>query len=79
MEFLKFLEENTSTSVRKFLAFGSGVVFFASCIYTMIINNGTLDFTQYTILGGVFAAYFGKDLFKKQDVKIVTDRRQKPS
>ena len=79
MEFLKFLEENTSTSVRKFLALGSGVVFFASCIYTMIINNGTLDITQYSILGGVFAAYFGKELLKKQDVKVVVDRRQKPS
>jgi hypothetical protein len=73
---LKFLDEKTTKSVRKFLAFGSGIVFFASCIYTMIQGNGALDPTQYMIVGGVFAAYFGKDLFKKSNIKVVTDRRQ---
>jgi hypothetical protein len=75
MEFLKFLSGETTKSVRRFLAYGSGSVFFASCIYTMIITNGALDPTQYMIIGGVFAAYFGKELFKKADIKVVTARR----
>ena len=75
MEFLKFLSGETTKSVRRFLAYGSGTVFFASCIYTMIQSNGTLDPTQYMIIGGVFAAYFGKELFKKADIKVLTERR----
>jgi hypothetical protein len=77
MEFLsfKFLDEKTTKSVRKFLSYGSGVVFFGSCIYTMIVNKGPLDPTQYMIIGGVMGFYFGKELFKKADTKVVTDRR----
>jgi hypothetical protein len=41
----------------------------------MITTSGALDPTQYMIIGGVFAAYFGKELFKKADIKVVTARR----
>ena len=75
MEFLKFLSGETTKSVRRFLAYGSGGVFFASCIYTMITTDGALDPTQYMIIGGVFAAYFGKELFKKAEIKVVSERR----
>ena len=75
MEFLKFLDETAIKSVRKFLAYGSGTVFFGSCIYTMITNQGPLDGTQYMVIAGVFAAYFGKSLLTKPDVKVITDRR----
>jgi hypothetical protein len=73
MEFLKFLSGETTRSVRRFLAYSSGIVFFASCIYTMIEQKGPLDPTQYMIIGGVFAAYFGKELFKKAEVRVVTE------
>ena len=75
MEFLKFLDEKTTKSVRKFLSYGSGLVFFGSCIYTMIQNNGPLDMTQYMIIAGVISFYYGKDLLKKADVKVVAERR----
>lgn len=73
---LKFLDEQTTKSVRKFLAYGSGIIFFASCIYTMIVNNGPLDTTQYMIIAGVMGFYFGKNLLTKADVKVIQDRRQ---
>jgi uncharacterized membrane protein YjjP (DUF1212 family) len=72
---LKFLDEKTTKSVRKFLAFGSGIVFFASCIYTMIQNSGPLDSMQYMIVAGIMGFYFGKNLLTKADVKVVQDRR----
>ena len=75
MEFLKFLSGETTKSVRRFLAYGSGTVFFASCIYTMITTSGALDPTQYMIIGGVFAAYFGKELFKKAEIRVVSEKR----
>ncbi len=76
---LKFLDEKTTKSVRKFLAFGSGIVFFASCIYTMIQNNGALDGMQYMIVAGIMGFYFGKSLLTKADVKIIQNRRSEPS
>lgn len=62
---LQFLDENAVKSVRKFLAYGSGIIFFGSCIYTMIINSGDLAPTQYSIIAGVFSFYFLKQLFGK--------------
>lgn len=76
---LKFLDEKTTKSVRKFLAFGSGIVFFASCIYTMIQNNGPLDSMQYMIVAGIMGFYFGKSLLTKADVKVINNRRSEPS
>lgn len=73
---LKFLDEKTTKSVRKFLSYGSGLVFFGSCIYTMIQNSGPLDMTQYMIIAGVISFYYGKDLLKKADVKVIQERRQ---
>ncbi len=73
---LKFLDEKTTKSVRKFLSYGSGLIFFASCIYTMIVQKGPLDMTQYIIIAGVIGFYYGKDLLKKTGIKIVTDKKQ---
>jgi hypothetical protein len=69
MEFLsfKFLDEGAVKSVRKFLAYGSGTIFFGSCIYTMIKNGGPMDPTQYSIIAGVFGFYFLKQLFQKEN------------
>jgi len=76
VEFLKFLDENTTKSVRKFLSYGSGIVFFASCIYTMIVNKGPLDNTQYMIIAGVIGFYYSKQLLTKTTTKVITDRRK---
>ncbi len=63
---LNFLDETAVKSVRKFLSYGSGTIFFGSCIYTMIQNNGPLDPTQYSIIAGVFGFYFLKQLFQNK-------------
>ena len=66
LNFLKESEDD-SYSVRKFLAYMSGLVFFSSCIYTMIMNAGPLDAMQYSILTGVFGFYFLKKLFQPKE------------
>lgn len=63
-----FLKEDTLFSVRKFLAYASGLIFIASCVFTMIEGKGSLDGTQYAIIAGVFGFYFSKELFSKLTV-----------
>ena len=62
---LNFLDEAAVKSVRKFLAYGAGTIFFGSCIWVMASNNGDLSPTQYSIVAGVFSFYFLKQLFNK--------------
>jgi hypothetical protein len=60
----RILRGDSPYSVRKFLAYGSGLVFFGSCIYTAIETGGSLDTTQYAIIGATFTFYFGKDFLR---------------
>lgn len=60
---LPFLHEGSTFSMRKFLAFGSGLIFFIACIWNLI-RTGDLTATQYGITSGVFAFYFTKNLFE---------------
>jgi hypothetical protein len=61
-----FKEKDGTFSWRKGLAFVTACVFVFSCVGYVFFECRQLPIAYTSIIGGVFAFYFSKELFKKK-------------